>query len=89
MAEASSGSIWRTLDISAPGDDEQLLAVNDALERLCAIDPQKAELEKKRYFVGMTLDEAALVLGISKATAKRWWAYSRAWLFGELKGQDS
>ena|SRR5664280_378504 len=75
------------IDISAPGNDEQLLAVNDALERLCAIDAQKAELVKLRYFVGMTLDEAALVLGISKATAKRWWAYSRAWLFGEIKSQ--
>lgn len=72
----------------APNDD-QLLAVNEALNKFAALDPQKAELVKLRYFVGMTLDEAAEALGISKATAKRHWAYARAWLAEEIRGQQS
>jgi RNA polymerase sigma factor (TIGR02999 family) len=75
------------LDIAAPADDDELLAVNDALERLAAVDPAKAELVKLRYFVGMTLEEAAAALGISEPTAKRRWALARAWLFNEIKSQ--
>ena len=70
--------------IAAPAPDDQLLAINEALERLAAQDPQKAELVKLRYFVGLTLEEAAEVLRISEATAKRWWAYSRAWLYAQI-----
>jgi len=73
------------VEISAPADDDELLAVNDALDRFAAVDAQKAELVKLRYFVGMTLVEAASVLGISEPTAKRWWSYSRAWLFTEFR----
>ena len=65
--------------------DEQLLAVNEALERLAAHDPAKAELVKLRYFVGLNLREAAEVMGISEPTAKRYWAYARAWLYREMK----
>jgi len=61
-------------------NDEQLLAVNDALNKLALNHPEKAELVKLRYFVGMTIEETAQVLRISEATAKRHWAYSRAWL---------
>ncbi|SPE50335.1 RNA polymerase, sigma-24 subunit, ECF subfamily [Verrucomicrobia bacterium] len=61
-------------------DDETLLAVDEALEQFGAIDPQKAELVKLRYFTGMTFEEAASVLGIAVPTAKEWWAYGRAWL---------
>lgn len=68
-------------------NDEQLLAVNEALSTLATKDKQKAELVKLRYFVGMTIEEAAQVLGISEATAKRHWAYSRAWLCAEIKGE--
>ena len=60
-------------------------AVNDALDRFAAVDEQKAELVKLRYFVGMTIEEAAVVLGVSEPTAKRWWAYAKAWLFAEIK----
>lgn len=76
-------------DIAAPGDskDDQLLAVNDALEKLAATDKQKAELVKLRYFVGMTLEEAALALGISEPMAKRHWAFARAWLAEEIRAQ--
>lgn len=72
------------VDIPAPADDEELLAVNDALDRFAKVDAQKAELVKLRYFVGMTIEEAAAVLGVSEPTAKRWWAYAKAWLFEEI-----
>jgi RNA polymerase sigma factor (TIGR02999 family) len=64
--------------------DEELLAVHEALDRLASVDPAKAELVKLRYFVGLTIEEAAEALGISTATAKRWWAFSRAWLHREI-----
>lgn len=50
-----------------------------------ATEPQQAELVKLRYFVGLKIVEAAEVLGISEATAKRWWAFARAWLFNEIQ----
>jgi len=61
-----------------------LLSLNEALDQLEAIDPQKAQLVKLRYFAGLTLDEAALATGVSVATAKRQWVYARAWLYGKL-----
>ena len=73
---------------SAPNDD-QLLAVNDALDKFAALDPQKAELVKLRYFVGMTLEETAEALGISKATTKRHWDYAKAWLYEEIRAQQT
>lgn len=74
-------------DFAAPGggDDDELLLVHEALDALAAQDPRKAELVKQKYFVGLTLEEAAEVLGISERTAKRDWAYARAWLFEEVK----
>ncbi|MCW5558592.1 MAG: hypothetical protein KIT22_12265 [Verrucomicrobiae bacterium] len=62
-----------------------LHAFNDALERFAALDAPKAELVKLRYFVGLTTEQAACVLNISEPTAKRWWAYAKAWLFRELR----
>ena len=76
------------LDIPAPAPDDQLLAVNEALEKFGALDARKAELVKLRYFVGMTFEEAAEALGIAVPTAKEWWAYSRAWLRVEIAGAD-
>ena len=76
------------IEIPSPiAGDEQLLAVNEALEKFVALDPRKAELVKLRYFVGMSFDEAATALGIAVPTAKQWWAYARAWLAVELRGQ--
>ena len=73
-------------DVEAPaGDDEELLLVNEAIDALAAHDARKAELVKQKYFVGLTLEEAADVLGISHRTAKRDWAYARAWLFNEVQ----
>lgn len=75
------------LEISSPvADDDQLLAVNEALEKLSALDSRKAELVKLRYFVGLNFEETAAALGIAVPTAKLWWAYARAWLSVELRG---
>jgi RNA polymerase sigma factor (TIGR02999 family) len=73
------------LEIMAPAPDDQMLAVDEALTRLTALDKEKAELVKLRFFVGMTIEEAARVLRISEATAKRWWVYARAWLYAEVR----
>ena len=62
-----------------------MLALNEDLDRFAKLEPQQAKLVKLRYFVGLKIDEAAEVLGISKATAKRWWTYARAWLFNEVQ----
>ncbi|WP_438480972.1 ECF-type sigma factor [Oleiharenicola lentus] len=73
-------------DFASPtADDEELLLVHEALDALAAQDARKAELVKQKYFVGLTLEEAADVLGISVRTAKREWAYARAWLFNEVQ----
>ena len=69
-------------------DDDKVLAVNEALEKFALLDPQKAELVKLRYFVGMSVEEAAEALGISERTAKRYWAFARAWLHEEIKAQQ-
>lgn len=75
------------LEISSPvADDDQLLAVNEALEKFAAVDARKAELVKLRYFVGLNFEEAAAALGIAVPTAKQWWAYARAWLTVEMRG---
>lgn len=65
--------------------DEHLLALDEALTKLASKQPGKAELVKLRYFAGLSLDEAAEALGISRATAKRYWTYARAWLYAELE----
>jgi RNA polymerase sigma factor (TIGR02999 family) len=70
--------------IAAPADDDELLAVHDALEKLAIHNSQKAELVKLKYFAGLTTEEAAGVLGFSEPTAKRHWEYARAWLFREI-----
>src|SRR6516225_1744632 len=77
------------VDLASPTDDDQLLAVNDALDKLATQNKSEAELVKLRYFVGMTLEEAADALGISPRTADNFWAHARAWLFHELKAQKN
>lgn len=75
------------IEIPSPvADDDQLLAVNEALEKFAVLDPRKADLVKLRYFVGMSFEEAATALDIAVPTAKQWWAYARAWLTVELGG---
>jgi RNA polymerase sigma factor (TIGR02999 family) len=74
------------LDLAAAMDDEQLLELNEALNQLAEHDAQKAELVKLRFFTGLTNEQVAQVLGISEPTAKRHWAYARAWLYRRIKG---
>jgi RNA polymerase sigma factor (TIGR02999 family) len=64
--------------------DDDLLALDEALTRLDAREPAKAELVKLRYFAGLSIDEAADVMHISRTTAKRYWAFARAWLLAEI-----
>jgi RNA polymerase sigma factor (TIGR02999 family) len=66
--------------------DADLLAIDEALGRFAEMDPVKAELVKLRYFGGCTSEQAAQLLGISPATAERYWAYARAWLHQEITG---
>jgi RNA polymerase sigma factor (TIGR02999 family) len=73
------------LDLATNADADNLLLVEEALEQLAAHDPRKAELVKLRFFVGLSLEEAAPILGVSEPTAKRDWAYARAWLFQEIE----
>jgi RNA polymerase sigma factor (TIGR02999 family) len=77
------------VEIASLADDDELLAIHEVLDKLTAEDPQKAELTKLRYFVGMTFEEAAEVLGISVATAKRHWAYARAFLYEEIQASKT
>jgi len=72
------------LDLAASMDDEQVVALNEALDRLTAHDAAKAQIVKLRFFAGLTNEQAAHVLGVSEPTVKRHWAYARAWLFREM-----
>ena len=72
------------VEVAGPGDDARVLKVNEALEKLAAIDAEKAQLVKLRYFAGLTLEEAAAALDIAEPTARRWWTYARAWLIKEM-----
>ncbi len=69
--------------IEEPSED--IIALGEALEKLASEDPTKADLVKLRYFAGLTIEQAAKMLGISTATADRYWSYARAWLFYEVK----
>lgn len=71
------------VNIAADSDDD-LLDIDEALDRLAALDPTRAELVKLRFFAGLTMPEAAVALDISLATAERYWYFARTWLFAEL-----
>ena len=75
----------REIEIASAPKDDELLAVSDALDKLGAHNRQMAELVKLRYFVGLTTEAAAEVLGVSIRTADRWWNYSRLWLYQEIE----
>jgi len=76
------------VDLPAPMPDDELLALNDALDQLTKIDPRAAELIKLCFFVGLTQEQAARELGVSLSTVERTWAYARAWLFREIQKSD-
>jgi RNA polymerase sigma factor (TIGR02999 family) len=74
------------IEIAAPvANEDELLAVHEALDQLADEDPEKAELVKLRFFAGLTLEEAGSVMGISERTAKRHWAYAKAWLYDLIR----
>ncbi len=77
-------------DIAISGQvaDSELLAIHEAFGAFEQEEPAKAELVRLRYFVGMTEEEAAKTLKISRATASRWWTFSRAWLFQRMQGSE-
>ena len=88
-AREKRGGDWQRvdfekLDVTTSVSPEQLVALDDALVRLAALDHLAGELVKLRYFAGLPLDQAAVALGVSTATAYRHWAYARAWLRTEL-----
>lgn len=74
-------------EVAAAQPDDELLALDEALQALAVTDPIKARLVELRYFAGMTGEQAAKVLGISPATADRHWAFAKAWLRNEVRGQ--
>jgi RNA polymerase sigma factor (TIGR02999 family) len=67
--------------------DDNLLALDEALDRLAALDPKRAEVVKLRFFAGLTMPEVAGAMGVSLATAERYWTFARTWLFAELREQ--
>jgi RNA polymerase sigma factor (TIGR02999 family) len=73
------------VEAAIPEDSDELLALNEALEKLAMTDAQTAELVKLRYFGGMTNREAAEVLGISARSATEYWAYAKAWILREIE----
>ena len=83
------GGLQRTdldgVEITAGAPESELLGVDEALDALAAHDARKADLVRLRYFAGLSLEEAAAALGISERTAKRDWAYARAWLYREIQ----
>ena len=74
-------------DLEIPDSVDDLLSLHDALTALEEREPEKADLVKLRFFAGLSIDEAADVLQVSRTTAKRYWVYARAWLYGQLKKQ--
>jgi RNA polymerase sigma factor (TIGR02999 family) len=76
------------MEIVLEGPADDIVALDDALSRRAQKHPQKAELVKLRYFAGLTVAEAAKMLGISTSTADRHWTYARAWLFREISFDD-
>lgn len=79
---------FENLDLAAPAMDDQLLALNEALDKFALKHPVQAELVKLRYFAGLINEEVSEVMGISVSTAKNYWAFSRAWLLNEIESEQ-
>jgi RNA polymerase sigma factor (TIGR02999 family) len=77
------------LDVAAPETADELVALDEALTQLAAADPQAAQLVKLRYFAGLTIKQAAEVLGISSRSADFLWAYAKAWLLKKIQGESA
>ncbi len=74
------------VELPGPGDDAVVLQVHDAVERLAVEDPQKAEVVKLRFFVGLENAEIAAILGVSEKTVQRHWSFAKAWLYRAMQG---
>ena len=89
LTQRHGGSLERVdldgQDLAAPAANEQLLAVHEVLDNLTKDHPIQADVVKLRYFVGMTNEETAEVLGVSVATVKNYWTFARTWIFNEIK----
>jgi DNA-directed RNA polymerase specialized sigma24 family protein len=88
------GGAWKRVDLEeaqliTDGPNDDLLDLDDAFTRLAELDPVRAELVKLRFFAGLTMPEAAAALGISLATAERYWTFARSWLYAELNREDA
>ena len=89
------GGGWRRLrldhlDLSLAEPPDELLVLDEALDKLAQEDPACAELVKLRFFAGLTLEEAAEALGVVRRTADRYWAFARAWLYAAVrKGEEA
>ena len=77
------------LAVNPVADDNELLALDAALTRFAAEDPVAARVVELRYFAGLSIEAAAAVLGLSRATAYRHWSYARAWLLDAVRGPES
>ena len=89
LAQKRGGDLQRVdlIDVVRHGNlgDSQLLDLDEALTEFETLEPEKSQIVKLKFFAGMTLEESAQTMGISRATAQRHWTYARAWLFGKLK----
>jgi RNA polymerase sigma factor (TIGR02999 family) len=77
-----------SVDIPVPTDDERLLQIDSAIDDLAAIEPEKAEVVKLRFFVGLEEKEIAELLHISPRTVERYWRYAKAWLFERVSQRE-
>jgi RNA polymerase sigma factor (TIGR02999 family) len=75
------------LDVSAPEENLDVLAVSDAVDKLAAEDPRLAELVSLRFFAGMSIEDTARALDVSPATVKRDWVFARAWLIEQVQSK--
>jgi RNA polymerase sigma factor (TIGR02999 family) len=76
------------LDLAAASPDDKILLIDDALERLRAVDPEKAQVVVLKFFGGRTNQEVADALGVTERTVERHWAYAKAWLFQSIRQQQ-
>ena len=88
LRERHGGALQRVdaddVEIAAPADDEQLIHINTALEELALLAPEKAEVVKLRFFVGLDEKEIGELLNLSPRTVERYWSYAKAWLFERI-----
>jgi RNA polymerase sigma factor (TIGR02999 family) len=93
LARRHGGDLQRVdveyVDIATAADEDHLLAVNDALDRLASSSPVQAQVVKLRFFVGMTAAESAEVLGLSERTIKQYWSHAKTWLYHEIQSKKA